>query len=189
VIPEHPGIFQVVMVQRSATCVTSFDTADKIMFSPTAHLATEDGDFMNNSMSPALALQFALGGGTQMVKAMDRELHEGLTKSGFKLTWEITPGGGEVGFAGFFFNVSDIRRSIPLSNSSHLARSVPKLSVKFSISGPTNRLVCSPPPVLDMGACQLIIDGKIKVSIQCSTCTQCTELATRLNKALRSRRW
>ncbi|KAJ7111319.1 FAD/NAD(P)-binding domain-containing protein [Mycena epipterygia] len=97
------GAAEVTMVQRSATCVISSRTADKVLFSPTERLAIEDSDFLTHSMPHALTIKLAVEGGTQQVKAMDQELHDALSKTGFKLKWELTPGGGEVGFFGFFF--------------------------------------------------------------------------------------
>jgi hypothetical protein len=38
------------------------------------------------------------------VKMLDKELHDGLRKVGFNLTWELSPGSGEVGLAGFLFS-------------------------------------------------------------------------------------
>ncbi|KAJ6569875.1 FAD/NAD(P)-binding domain-containing protein [Mycena vulgaris] len=97
------GAAEVTMVQRSATCVISAGTADKVLFAPTKHMAREDGDLLNNSMPYALVLKLAAGGGTQRLKNLDKKLHDDLAKTGFKLTWELTPGGEQVGFPGFFF--------------------------------------------------------------------------------------
>ncbi|KAJ7303781.1 hypothetical protein DFH08DRAFT_985900 [Mycena albidolilacea] len=55
-------------------------------------------------MPHALTLELAAGGGTKRLKEMDQKLHDDLTKAGFKLTWELTPGDGEVGLVGFFFD-------------------------------------------------------------------------------------
>jgi hypothetical protein len=95
------------MVQRGATCVISSGTADTALFSVafSERQAIEDADFVNHSMPHALALKLAAGGGTQRLKDLDQKLHDDLTKAGFKLTWELTPGGGEVGLLGFFFDV------------------------------------------------------------------------------------
>ncbi|KAJ7450873.1 FAD/NAD(P)-binding domain-containing protein [Mycena latifolia] len=98
------GAAEVTMVQRGATCVISASTANKILFSPTAHLPNRDGDFMTNSMPSALMLKLAAGGGTEHLKSLDKKLHDGLSKTGFKLTWELTPGGEQVGFPGFVFH-------------------------------------------------------------------------------------
>ncbi|KAJ7450861.1 FAD/NAD(P)-binding domain-containing protein [Mycena latifolia] len=99
------GAAEVTMVQRGATCVISASTADAIFFRPTAHLSNaEDGDFVTNSMPLGLVLKLAAGGGTQHFQNLDKKLHDGLTKTGFKLTWELTPGGEQVGFAGFFYD-------------------------------------------------------------------------------------
>ncbi|KAJ6627996.1 hypothetical protein B0H10DRAFT_1993190 [Mycena sp. CBHHK59/15] len=100
------GAAEVTMVQRSATCVISSGTADKALFSVafSERQTIEDADFVNHSMPHALALKLAAGGGTQRLKALDQKLHDDLTKAGFKLTWELTPGGGEVGLLGFFFD-------------------------------------------------------------------------------------
>ncbi|KAJ7154020.1 FAD/NAD(P)-binding domain-containing protein [Mycena crocata] len=98
------GAAEVTMVQRSATCVISFSTAEKSIFgnANSERVAIEDADFMTHSMPPALAVKLAVGGATQRLKQMDQKLHEDLAKTGFKLTWELTPGGGEVGLLGFF---------------------------------------------------------------------------------------
>ncbi|KAJ6569844.1 FAD/NAD(P)-binding domain-containing protein [Mycena vulgaris] len=92
------GAAEVTMVQRGATCT--------VLFAPTKHMAREDGDLLNNSMPYALVLKLAAGGGTQRLKNLDKKLHDDLAKTGFKLTWELTPGGEQVGFPGFFFEVS-----------------------------------------------------------------------------------
>jgi hypothetical protein len=86
----------------------SFGTADEALFSGafSERRTIEDADLVNNSMPHALTLQLAAGGGTQRLKALDQKLHDGLTKAGMKLTWELTPGGGEVGLLGFFLDRS-----------------------------------------------------------------------------------
>ncbi|KAJ7052265.1 FAD/NAD(P)-binding domain-containing protein [Mycena amicta] len=99
------GAAEVTMVQRSATCVLSARTADTALFRgqyPLQYSAT-DADFANNATPPALLLRMAVGI-TQRLKGIDRELHDGLAKAGMKLTWEMTPGGGEVGLLGFLFD-------------------------------------------------------------------------------------
>jgi hypothetical protein len=63
----------------------------------------EELDFRNNSMPLAFLMQLQISGGTQYTKMLDKELHEGLRKVGFNLTWELSPGGGEVGLEGFVF--------------------------------------------------------------------------------------
>jgi hypothetical protein len=93
------------MIQRSATCVISSRTADAAIFStgfPESR-AIEDADFANHSMPYRLAMKFAAGGGTARLKEMDKDMHDGLREKGFKLTWEVEPGKGEVGLIGFFF--------------------------------------------------------------------------------------
>ncbi|KAJ6513758.1 FAD/NAD(P)-binding domain-containing protein [Mycena vitilis] len=102
------GVAEVTMVQRGATCVLSSSTADKTLFNnPSSEsLAIEDVDFRTHSMPHALTLKLAAGGLTQRMKDMDQKLLDDLAKSGFRLTWELTPGGGEVGLIGFFFDVS-----------------------------------------------------------------------------------
>ncbi|KZT03130.1 FAD/NAD(P)-binding domain-containing protein [Laetiporus sulphureus 93-53] len=99
------GAESVTMVQRSPTCVMAASTADRIIFDVIFNekFAIEDADFSNHSMPHALALKLAAAGGTQRVKALDKGMLDGLAKAGFKLTWELTPGGGEVGLQGFFF--------------------------------------------------------------------------------------
>lgn len=111
------------MVQRSATCVISHSTIDKTIFNNpfSERLAIEDVDFLNHSTPHALTIKLATGGATQRIKDLDKKLHDDLTKTGFKLTWELTPGGGEVGFLGFFFEVSPrnifgLRLTFPKAN-------------------------------------------------------------------------
>ncbi|KAJ6588020.1 FAD/NAD(P)-binding domain-containing protein [Mycena capillaripes] len=102
------GAAEVTMVQRSATCVISYSTADKTFFNNPFYesLAVEDADFMSHSTPYALTMKLATGGATQRLKNLDQKLHADLAKTGFKLTWELTSGGGEVGLAGFFFQRS-----------------------------------------------------------------------------------
>lgn len=61
----------------------------------------EDNDFLTQSMPFRLALNQAVAGGTAKVKKMDEELFTKLKERGFSLTWELEPGGGEVGIWGF----------------------------------------------------------------------------------------
>ncbi|KAJ7506977.1 FAD/NAD(P)-binding domain-containing protein [Mycena galericulata] len=100
------GAAEVTMVQRGATCVISAKTADKFLFSLTSseRVPIEDTDFVGQSMPYSLTLKLATGGGTQRLKDSDQNLHNDLTKAGFSLKWELTPGGGEVGFLGFFLD-------------------------------------------------------------------------------------
>jgi hypothetical protein len=63
----------------------------------------EEFDFRTNSMPLAFLLQMNISGGTQHMKMLDKELHEALRKVGFNLTWELSPGSGEVGATGFLF--------------------------------------------------------------------------------------
>ncbi|KAG0696292.1 FAD/NAD(P)-binding domain-containing protein [Suillus ampliporus] len=63
----------------------------------------EELDLRMNSLPSAFLLQLMKSGRTQHVKIFDKELHDGLRKAGFNLTWEISPGSGEVGLAGFLF--------------------------------------------------------------------------------------
>ncbi|KAG2078355.1 FAD/NAD(P)-binding domain-containing protein [Suillus decipiens] len=99
------GATEVTMVQRSATCVISLTVANEISKSPfPAGTPIEESDFRRNSMPLALILQLKISGGTQRTKLSDKELHDGLRKAGFNLTWELSPGGGEVGLEGFVFN-------------------------------------------------------------------------------------
>ncbi|EIN12996.1 FAD/NAD(P)-binding domain-containing protein [Punctularia strigosozonata HHB-11173 SS5] len=102
--PNHSAA-EVTMVQRSATCVISSRTADAAIFSVAfaESRAIEDADFANHSMPYRLAMKFAAGGGTARLKAMDQDIHDGLREKGFRLTWEVEPGKGEVGLIGFFF--------------------------------------------------------------------------------------
>ncbi|KAJ7749873.1 FAD/NAD(P)-binding domain-containing protein [Mycena olivaceomarginata] len=71
----NKGAAEVTMIQCGATCVISSAAADKALFSVASseRQTIEDIDFM------------------------DQKLHDDLTKAGFKLTWELTPGDGEVG--------------------------------------------------------------------------------------------
>ncbi|KAG1820078.1 FAD/NAD(P)-binding domain-containing protein [Suillus variegatus] len=96
---------KVTMVQRSATCVITSTTAEKTHFRlPLPDSAPiEEVDFHNNSMPLALLLQLNMAGWTQHMKMLDKEFHDGLRKAGFNLTWELSPGSGEVGLEGFLF--------------------------------------------------------------------------------------
>ncbi|KAG1731658.1 uncharacterized protein EDB91DRAFT_1153973, partial [Suillus paluster] len=100
------GAAEVIIVQRSATCVVSSSAAEethfKLPFSDNNPI--EELDFRTNSLPLAFLLQLMKSGGTQHVKMLDKELHEGLRKAGFNLTWELSPGGGEVGLEGFLFS-------------------------------------------------------------------------------------
>jgi len=96
---------QITIVQRSATCVISSAAAEethfKLPFSDTAPV--EELDFFNNSIPTAFLLKLLKSNGTEYVKMLDKELHDGLRKAGFKLTWELSPGSGEVGLPAFLF--------------------------------------------------------------------------------------
>ncbi|KAG1760186.1 FAD/NAD(P)-binding domain-containing protein [Suillus occidentalis] len=100
------GAAEVTMVQRSATCVVSSSAMEQTHFKSPFPDGTpiEEYDFRTNSMPLAFLLQLNLSGGVQHMKMLDKELHEGLSKVGFNLTWELFPGSGEVGLAGFLFN-------------------------------------------------------------------------------------
>ncbi|KAG1767674.1 FAD/NAD(P)-binding domain-containing protein [Suillus occidentalis] len=100
------GAAEVTMVQRSATCVVSSSTAEQTHFKSPFPDGTpiDEYDFHANSMPLAFLLQLNLSGGVQHMKMLDKELHEGLSKVGFNLTWELSPGSGEVGFEGFVLN-------------------------------------------------------------------------------------
>ncbi|KAJ7615365.1 FAD/NAD(P)-binding domain-containing protein [Roridomyces roridus] len=97
------GAAEVTMVQRSATCVFSSSTYEK--FSPPGDKLpiVEDMDLVNNSMPPALNVELA-NRGLESFKDCDRELFDGLQKAGFKLTWQMNPGGPEVSPLAFFYN-------------------------------------------------------------------------------------
>ncbi|KAJ7683315.1 FAD/NAD(P)-binding domain-containing protein [Mycena rosella] len=140
------GAAEVTMVQRSATCVISSSTVDKALFSVafSEDQAIEDADFVNHSMPHALTLKLMAGGGTKRLKDLDQKLHDGLTKAGFKLTWELAPGAGEVGLLGFFFDRISSGSSMPIFSSAMSFVSIQTL-------------------VVDTGCGQLIIDGKIKM--------------------------
>lgn len=93
-------------MQRSATCVISSATLEKTRFKPFYPIDTpiEEVDFRGNSMPIAFLLQLTKSGGIQHIKMLDKELHDGLREAGFNLTWELSPGSGEVGFEGFLFS-------------------------------------------------------------------------------------
>ncbi|OJA19899.1 hypothetical protein AZE42_07027 [Rhizopogon vesiculosus] len=97
------GAAEVTLVQRSATCVMSIAAAEKSVFDLpfSDNTPIEELDFRDNSMPLAFRLQLLKSGGTQYLKMLDKELHEGLRKAGFNLTWEYSPGSGEVGLPGF----------------------------------------------------------------------------------------
>ncbi|KAG1808136.1 FAD/NAD(P)-binding domain-containing protein [Suillus variegatus] len=99
------GATEVTMVQRSATCVMSSTTAEKTYYKSPFPEGTpvEELDFRSNSMPKAFFMQLKISGGTQHTKMLDKELHDGLRKIGFNLTWEPSPGSGEVGLEGFVF--------------------------------------------------------------------------------------
>ncbi|KAG2118656.1 FAD/NAD(P)-binding domain-containing protein [Suillus discolor] len=99
------GATEVTMVQRSATCVVTSITAEKIYFKMPlpANTPIEELDFRRNSMPLVLLLQLSISGQTQQMKMLDKEFHDGLRKAGFNLTWELSPGSGEVGLDGFLF--------------------------------------------------------------------------------------
>ncbi|KAG1734003.1 FAD/NAD(P)-binding domain-containing protein [Suillus lakei] len=100
------GATEVTMVQRSATCVTSSSALEQTHFKLPFPDDTpiEELDFHMNSMPVAFLLQLQISGGTQHMKMLDKELHEALRKVGFNLTWELSPGSGEVGAGGFLFS-------------------------------------------------------------------------------------
>ncbi|KAG2068576.1 FAD/NAD(P)-binding domain-containing protein [Suillus decipiens] len=100
------GAAEVTLVQRSATCVVSSATLEKTRFKEIYPGGTpiEELDFRGNSMPIAFSLQLTKSGGIQHMKMLDKELHDGLRKAGFNLTWETSPGSGEVGLDGFLFN-------------------------------------------------------------------------------------
>ncbi|KAG2363572.1 FAD/NAD(P)-binding domain-containing protein [Suillus spraguei] len=96
---------EVTMVQRSATCVESLTVAKEISKSPFPDgTPIEELDFRRNSMPLSLILQLKISGGTQRTKLLDKGLHDGLRKAGFNLTWELSPGSGEVGLEGFVYS-------------------------------------------------------------------------------------
>ncbi|EED82794.1 predicted protein [Postia placenta Mad-698-R] len=97
------GAHSVTMIQRSATCVISANAADTLVYDRVYNerFAVEDADFGSLSMPTRLGLKLAAAGSTKVAKAFDKELFDGLERAGFALTWELTPGGGEVGAVGF----------------------------------------------------------------------------------------
>jgi|SRR6267154_4043938 len=94
------------MAQRSATCVVASSTAEKTHFKVPfpENTPIEELDFRTYSMPLAFLLQLMKSGGTQDMKMLDKELHDDLRKAEFGLTWEPSPGDGEVGLEGFLFN-------------------------------------------------------------------------------------
>ncbi|KAG2743838.1 FAD/NAD(P)-binding domain-containing protein [Suillus brevipes Sb2] len=100
------GAAEVTMVQRGATCVVSSSAMEQTHFKSPFPDGTpiEEWDFRNHSMPLAFLLQVQISGGTQYMKMLDKELHEALSKAGFNLTWELSPGSGEVGLEGFLFS-------------------------------------------------------------------------------------
>ncbi|KAJ6570614.1 hypothetical protein DFH09DRAFT_844140, partial [Mycena vulgaris] len=101
------GAAEVTMAQRAATRVISSAAAEKGLFGTvfSERYTIEDADFINHSIPHAWTIKLAAGGDTQRLKDLDQKLHDDPTEVGFKLTWELTPGGGEVGFLGFFFEI------------------------------------------------------------------------------------
>lgn len=92
------------MVQRSATCVLSAETADREVYSKhfAETMALEDADLVHQSVPNKLSLQMAASGGTERFKHFDKELHDGLRAKGYNLTWELDPKQGEIGLIGFY---------------------------------------------------------------------------------------
>jgi len=137
---------QVTIVQRSATCVTSTAAAEathfKLPFSTTAPVG--ELDFFNNSIPTAFLLQLMKSGVNQHVKMLDKELHDGLRKAGFNLTWELSPGSGEVGALGFLYD-----------------RGASGTSAITFISEMNNFFEYF--IVLDVGCGKLIVEGRVKV--------------------------
>ena len=78
------------------------------------------------------------------MKMLDKELHEGLRKAGFNLTWELSPGSGEVGLTGFLFD-----RAASGTSAIGFAEIGDFFSEYFT--------------VLDVGCGDLIVKGKVKV--------------------------
>lgn len=134
------------MVQRSPTCVITSKTADLGIFSVAFNESKtiEDADLVNQSMPYNLVLKFAAGGVTARLKKLDEELFNGLKEKGFQLTWELQPGGGEVGLLGFLFD------------------RIASGSCKYASGSTFNTLIVQL-IVIDFGCCQSIIDGKIGV--------------------------
>ncbi|KZV81957.1 FAD/NAD(P)-binding domain-containing protein [Exidia glandulosa HHB12029] len=95
------GAENITMVQRSATCVTSLSIVENNFYThwPEAR-SVEDSDFAVNAFPQSLLLRLAAGGGTAMEKEADKEMHEGLRKAGFQLTWGQEYGKGEIGMFG-----------------------------------------------------------------------------------------
>ncbi|KAG1878425.1 FAD/NAD(P)-binding domain-containing protein [Suillus tomentosus] len=100
------GAAEVTLVQRSATCVVSSAAMEKTRFRPLYPNGTpmEELDFRSNSMPLAFLLQLTKSGGIRHMKMLDQELHDGLRQAGFNLTWEVSPGSGEVGIEGFLYS-------------------------------------------------------------------------------------
>jgi cation diffusion facilitator CzcD-associated flavoprotein CzcO len=100
------GAAEVTLVQRSATCVVSIAAMEKTRFKQVYPINTpiEELDFRSNSMPIAFSLQLTKSGGIKHMKMLDQEFHDDLRKAGFNLTWELSPGNGEVGLDGFLFS-------------------------------------------------------------------------------------
>ncbi|OAX34161.1 FAD/NAD(P)-binding domain-containing protein, partial [Rhizopogon vinicolor AM-OR11-026] len=97
------GAAEVTIVQRSTTCHMSSAAAKKSFYNLTFSdkISIDELDFRHNSAPLAFSLQLMKSGGTQYLKMLDKELHEGLRKAGFNLTWELSPDSGEVEALGF----------------------------------------------------------------------------------------
>ncbi|KAG2058298.1 FAD/NAD(P)-binding domain-containing protein [Suillus hirtellus] len=100
------GAAEVTLVKRSATCVVSSAAMEKTRFRSLYPNSTpmEELDFRSNSMPLAFLLQLTKSDGIRHMKMLDQELHDGLRQAGFNLTWEVSPGSGEVGLEGFLYS-------------------------------------------------------------------------------------
>jgi len=91
------------MVQRGPTCVFSMEAHETIVMpdftedNGIPRYAIEDIDITLHSMAPPLFMQISEQVLTPRYKAIDKEMHENLEKTGFKLTWSRYPGGPEIG--------------------------------------------------------------------------------------------
>lgn len=93
--------------------------------------SVEDNDFFMQSVPSRLALMQAAAGDTQKMKKMDEKLLTKLGEKGFSLTWELEPGGGEVGIWGFVLEkvargssefIASINGSIHELSNSHFSQ-------------------------------------------------------------------
>ncbi|KZT69222.1 FAD/NAD(P)-binding domain-containing protein [Daedalea quercina L-15889] len=97
------GASSVTILQRSATCVMSVHTSDQLFHVATYNekYAIEDADFAAQHMPTHFMFRLVAAVGVPLHKEKDKELHDGLTKAGFQLTWRPTEDDEELGIPGF----------------------------------------------------------------------------------------